>query len=103
MENIDIAATVELLLGIAILYFIAKSLLKSRSEKTVIGHVETPAPYKVEAPVTTPPVVESTPVVEVVEASATAKKPASKRAPAKKTAAKKAPAKKTVAKKTVSK
>jgi hypothetical protein len=93
MENIDIAATVELLLGIAILYFIAKSLLKSRSEKTVIGHVETAAPYKVETPAPIPETVD----VEVTEVATTPAKP--KRAPAKKAPAKKPAAKKTVAKK----
>ena len=103
MENIDIAATTELLLGIVILYFIAKSLIKSRSEKNVIGHIETPAPYKVETPA---PVVEvdQAPVVEAPEATATPtpKTRARKDASAKKPAVKKAPAKKT-AKKTASK
>ena len=93
MENIDIAATVELLLGIVILYFIAKSLIKSRSEKNVIGHIETTAPYKVETPA--PVVVESAPVEPApapktrARKDATAKKPATKKAPAKKTAKKK--------------
>jgi len=101
MENIDIAATVELLLGIAILYFIAKSLLKSRSEKTVIGHIEPAAPYKVETPA---PVVEidQAQVVEAAEASATrttSRKPAAKKAAAKKPVAKTVAARKPKAKK----
>jgi len=99
MENIDIASTVELLLGIAILYFIAKSLIKIRSEKNVIVHIETPAPYKVETPA---PVVETVPIegagiVDIPapktrarkDASKTTAKPVAKRAPAKKTAKKK--------------
>ena len=99
MENIDIAATVELLLGIVILYFIAKSLIKSRSEKNVIGHIEATAPYKVETPA--PVVVESAPVAPapVVEATPAPKTRARKDATAKKPAAKKAPAKKTAKKK----
>ena len=102
MENIDIASTVELLLGIAILYFIAKSLIKIRSEKNVIGHIETAAPYKVETPVAPVVEVDQTAVVAASEASAVAttkparktatKKPATKKAPAKKTAKKKSAA-----------
>jgi hypothetical protein len=97
MENIDIAATAELILGIVILYFIVKSLLKSRSEKNVIGHIEVTAPYKVETPVA--PVVEETPAPVVTEAPKTrARKDAGEKKPAaKKPAAKKAPAKKKAA------
>ena len=94
MENIDFASTLELLLGIAIVYFIVKSLLKSKSESNVIGHIDTPAPYKVEAPVTT--VVEAPVTIEIPAPAPktrarkdTGKKPAVKKAPAKKTAKKK--------------
>jgi len=103
MENIDIAATIELLLGIIILYVIAKSLIKSRSEKTVIGHIETAAPYKVETPA---PVVEidQAQVVEAAEASATTTAKTTSRKPAaKKATAPKKPAAKKTAKKSATK
>lgn len=102
MENIDIAATIELLLGIIILYVIAKSLIKSRSEKTVIGHIETAAPYKVETPA---PVVEidQAQVVEAAEASATTTAKTTSRKPAAKKAAPKKPAAKKTAKKSATK
>ena len=102
MENIDIAATIELLLGIIILYVIAKSLINSRSEKTVIGHIENAAPYKVETPA---PVVEidQAQVVEAAEASATTTAKTTSRKPAAKKAAPKKPAAKKTAKKSATK
>lgn len=96
MENIDVQATVELLIAIVIVIGLVKTFFKRTSAVPGETTVEA-APYKVETPAPAP-VAETVDVVvtEVTEAPAPAKP---KRAPAKKAPAKKPAAKKTVAKK----
>ena len=94
MENIDVQATVELLIVIVIVVGFVKTFFKRTSAVPGETTVET-APYKVETPVADP--VQVVTLEEVVVAEVAPAKP--KRAPAKKPAAKKTVAKKTVAKK----
>jgi hypothetical protein len=99
MENIDVTATLELIAAIAIVVGLAATFFK-KTKSTPAQTVEE-APYKVETPEATVPVVEidQVAVVEAAEASATvAKKPRDKKAPVVKPVAKKAPAKKKASK-----
>jgi len=89
MENIDVQATVELLIAIVIVIGLVKTFFKRTS--AVPGEtVAEAAPYKVETPAPAP--IPETVDVEVTEVAPTPAKP--KRAPAKKAPAKKPAAKK---------
>ena len=103
MENIDIPATFELLIAIAIVFGFVSVFYNRKRAPKVTETVEV-APYKVETPVTEEKVVLeiSEPVVaEVTETKP--KKTTTRKDSVKKPAAKKTVAKKTTAKKTVAK
>lgn len=106
MGNIDVTATFELLIAIAIVFGFVAVFYNRKYAPKVTETVEV-APYKVETPVSAekvvleisePVVAEVAEVAETKPKKTTAKKEGVKKPAAKKTAVKKTTAKKTVAK-----
>jgi hypothetical protein len=100
MGNIDVTATFELLIAIAIVFgFVAVFYNRKYAPKVIATETVEVAPYKVEAPV----IVEKAMLETSEPVAPEVKEPKPKKTTARKDSVKKPAAKKTVAKKTTAK